>query len=833
MSKNSKPNSRNSTTKHDPRNCPTCVNLRKNKILPSRHSRNKGLHTSLPSEKIPRKHRRQARQAKPKFWHKAVFNGARYHTAPPTLSALERPELQADPFLSGMERQLLKKQGMSTTPIPTAINWANQKETNLAILQGDTDKHPTLCRKIHEVLRNFHKTKLQPDAIDTQKGLIYAVIHPTESAMYVGQTSNTCLHRLRQHQKDRHTRDCTFHRVLHDAGAEAQNFYMIPIEVIPPTLYKRESNEATENAFKAIATEYEHKWIGRLRTYAPIGWNDYSHFRPRKVRRQPRPHRRIRTQHAKITPPMIPFTMTEDNIYVADSGPNERHRNKLKEILLTTTNEEINNILTPMKIEHVRAHKQWLVTNLPKDQKPPAILDNILEAYKIRLSARDLTRQATPQYTPPTQRLNLDIARIIRDPKHKHPDPQQLANTRVVFSQAPPIKIQICNYTDVSFTALDAEQRLPADQCNCRHYRTEGAILSADGHLHTMDYNAVKDTQLREWFQHGAKFCPDQDPTRIPDEIEGSLKQYLQTNATEENKEQFKKYTDSVLTDIIKALDHHLKPDDKGEQLYRPARQELKKLQEHFVIHQADKAAHNLVMTCKPLYANSLRDELNSDAYQSTQQTAKEILNKIKTWNRKHKLQHADILGYMYAVCKMHKEPHPTNRFLVGASKKSRNFAEEKEGEEKKIFPPGPATTATTAASKKISKLLKTIIRILREKDEENFLKTGIRRCHIADDVTDAAFPIKCDAHYDKALPGRRPYTHDFTTMYTCLPQDLLITNLTTVINEACDYWKTKNRATNDASAPPSDTVFFQKDASLSNNPTMDTPEELEELINS
>eukprot|EP00757_Euglenozoa_sp_SAG-D1_P023665 gene23665-1476_t len=58
-------------------------------------------------------------------------------------------------------------------------------------------------------------------------------------------------------------------------------------------------------------------------------------------------------------------------------------------------------------------------------------------------------------------------------------------------------------------------------------------------------------------------------------------------------------------------------------------------------------------------------------------------------------------------------------------------------------------------------------MRILREKDEENFQKTGIRRCHIADDVTDAAFPIKCDAHYDKALPGRRPYTHDFTTMYT------------------------------------------------------------------
>ncbi len=84
--------------------------------------------------------------------------------------------------------------------------------------------------------------------------------------------------------------------------------------------------------------------------------------------------------------------------------------------------------------------------------------------------------------------------------------------------------------------------------------------------------------------------------------------------------------------------------------------QELEKIQEHYVISPCDKLSHNFGLTCKALYMQILKEELESNnVYESVDAdwrlfSYREALDRHKEFNDAHMLEHNDNLPYLY-IC--------------------------------------------------------------------------------------------------------------------------------------------------------------------------------------
>ena len=114
--------------------------------------------------------------------------------------------------------------------------------------------------------------------------------------------------------------------------------------------------------------------------------------------------------------------------------------------------------------------------------------------------------------------------------------------------------------------------------------------------------------------------------------------------------------------------------------------EELKRMQEVFVISPCDKLSHNFAITCKHLYLKELRHEmLHNQTYQKVEVedveewvTGNEIPNddetyvyrrclaRHKVFNDAHNLEHKDNLFYLYGIAKVHKKKW---RFIAGVGK--------------------------------------------------------------------------------------------------------------------------------------------------------------------
>ena len=74
-----------------------------------------------------------------------------------------------------------------------------------------------------------------------------------------------------------------------------------------------------------------------------------------------------------------------------------------------------------------------------------------------------------------------------------------------------------------------------------------------------------------------------------------------------------------------------------------------------------------------------------------------------------------------------------------------------------------------TKASKEGVKVLRIIMDTLREREEEFYKKTGVRKWWTVESIEEVALSIK-DA--ECKLVGKKMRTADFTTMYTKLPHE-------------------------------------------------------------
>jgi hypothetical protein len=216
---------------------------------------------------------------------------------------------------------------------------------------------------------------------------------------------------------------------------------------------------------------------------------------------------------------------------------------------------------------------------------------------------------------------------------------------------------------------------------------------------------------------------------------------------------------------VLEACAKHIQPESvDGFEVSKRAKQYLRFLKNWLIIHPVDKASGNYAFTCKKLYASVLRAELGKvdGAYKICDRAQADIisshklfLNRICFWDEK-----CAQLPFLYESSKLHKNPI-AYRFIANCSR-----------------------CTTTKLSKTLSDILNFLLRELKEKDDENIMKTGIRRFFVINGFQEVTqFLSKWSFHTFETVE-----TGDFSTMYTTIPIDDMKRVLGKVLTEVWNY---------------------------------------------
>jgi len=202
-----------------------------------------------------------------------------------------------------------------------------------------------------------------------------------------------------------------------------------------------------------------------------------------------------------------------------------------------------------------------------------------------------------------------------------------------------------------------------------------------------------------------------------------------------------------------------------------------------------DKTSHNLSIVCKHYYSSTTITELNCGAYAVPAESKVDILIRHAQWNSRHVFDHKNVLMYLYGVPKFHKFP-PKFRFIAGVATDTPSVHPQQVLSGSCIQaiharPPHQAICSTTMVSKLVSIQLKYVMEVLQIKDDELFMRKGIRRYWIISNMDTFFLDLK---KYKHQLHGLRPRTFDFTKMYTCLEHEKIRKNLSIAVEEAIRF---------------------------------------------
>jgi len=119
-------------------------------------------------------------------------------------------------------------------------------------------------------------------------GIIYAIFSKRSRKIYVGQSIHSSTERFKQHvwkaQSERGDAQTPLYTDMVKYGSS--EYFIFPLEYIPPERYQGMNQAKRKKAFRQIATPLEMMWIEKLRTWDPYGYN--VQFAERKRRRKRR-----------------------------------------------------------------------------------------------------------------------------------------------------------------------------------------------------------------------------------------------------------------------------------------------------------------------------------------------------------------------------------------------------------------------------------------------------------------------------------------------------------------------------------------------------------------
>ena len=199
---------------------------------------------------------------------------------------------------------------------------------------------------------------------------------------------------------------------------------------------------------------------------------------------------------------------------------------------------------------------------------------------------------------------------------------------------------------------------------------------------------------------------------------------------------------------------------------------ELQDIWDTMVVTYADKSALDLVLVCKDVYRSLLQHELStSRVYERLDRPVEEVYSFHAQLAECVEQVPVDSPAHLYGVMKMHKNPVGV-RWIAGARMVQVN-------RNKKV-----PTTSIAQSSAALGGMLREVMTMLRRKDTQLFREAGVRRYWIVHSAEEVAQQLKCL----NATTLGRLWTHDFTAMYTSLPQQAVFQQVVKACEEAFAY---------------------------------------------
>lgn len=351
--------------------------------------------------------------------------------------------------------------------------------------------------------------------------------------------------------------------------------------------------------------------------------------------------------------------------------------------------------------------------------------------------------------------------------------PTKFESPMITYKLRGPISSKIFNYNKF-VKSIDVDQALADDSrfpCSCHDSEFKDNFHD---HIITGDLGIVQNAKLRNLLSKGPKYR-EPIPINFPD-----AKDAIITGM----KECVSKWCDKhALDNIIMApymdainslLDSRIELLEQQEHptIYNifddfQVRNNLKRLQDKFVIVPIDKASGNVAFICKRFYARVIFEELGlnqvdgSETYTAVDEDCDSITSRHKSFLRdkfgQSSLDASDKLPSIYWLPKLHKSPVKF-RFIIAAPECS-------------IKP----------LARSITSIFKLFQQQIRKYNEISSFYSGIKTFWVIQDNKPVLDTMK---HVNRYRKARTIETFDFSTLYTKIPHD----KLTDVLCKLVDF---------------------------------------------
>ncbi len=625
-------------------------------------------------------------------------------------------------------------------------------------------------------------------------GVIYAICCFRSRKLYVGQTVKTCMDRFIEHVNTALRGDSEpLHQAMRKIGW--QYFMVFPLECIPMEEWLDPKGKKSTQRFRALANAREMFWIDYLHSYQTLGFNvQFGERRRRRHHRKCNPMKWRRARRDGPAPIAVPANVAvpagdERNPQVQlppGMTPSLRwygSRDYHRRCVYLAKRSDSGTLDQVQWGNYARHSVTRMLRYLESEAQPDGISNETRDAILTKLRAIVLTRPYLRREKKLRQpflsvewnshllrRVNLKSilkhdAVLARLPPRVAPFFQDDSFT-VVRKLVPPIRGLLFNYASV---ARRYEQfPPPSDACPCRAFPSR--FRPNGGCVLTGDLGIVKDDGLREIVSFGPNFR-DRCNGNPLQAVEQALTEFITKRCADSRENlqpvEFFPWKTEVIQRCRDRLSLEYVQKNAKQQPFLDfcARESLKDLKRHLVLVPVDKAADNVAFVCKRLYAQTLRDELRSDskAYVSENRNVADVVSEHLRVLGPMKLltRHETRLPYLYWMPKFHKNPIG-KRFIAASSQ---------------------CTTST--CSKLLSDALTFVMRTLRDKDNTEIARTGVRRFFVVENFEEVTeFLSRWQREEDR--PGL--YSGDFSTMYTAIPHADLVRAIEHATLEAFDW---------------------------------------------
>jgi len=375
----------------------------------------------------------------------------------------------------------------------------------------------------------------------------------------------------------------------------------------------------------------------------------------------------------------------------------------------------------------------------------------------------------------------------------------------VAYKLSPTIRNKILNYKEtVQSIKVDDEVSFSSSgACNCgdSEFRDKH-----HGHIITGDLRLIKNNKLRTLLSKGPNF---REPNTInykncESSINAAISEFIEKLKTKH------KLSDNALDNwksyICEAVKKKIKYLRKNNFFYKTSKvlhnddvkAYLHDFHQKFVIVPVDKASNNFSFICKKFYVSKILNEIgimseDNPTYKISSKTKEEIIFENVCFSKTFGLNPDDndkSLPIMYWTPKMHKNPIGA-RFIVASKKCS-----------------------TKLLSKSVSKVFKLIFHQTQNFYDKSHFYSSFKQFWVIENskpVLDKIEKINLKSN------AKNISTFDFSTLYTKLPHDDLISVLNNIIDFAFNGGRKKfidfSKTTAFWSNKPKHLNYFTKDS--------------------